>query len=134
LHLSSKSYCLSSFSVFVNNHPLQDSTVLPTENFRRCVIRSSSVIFLPTSSPTDYVRRHYFRRWFQFPSPYRSEKQKNHLPMILQTEVARQKKKDSRLKYTDGYLVRRWYSRLKYTNGFLVRRWYCDLPTEINRR
>ena len=32
---------------------LQDFTVLPTETFRRCVIRSSSVIYLPTSSPTD---------------------------------------------------------------------------------
>jgi hypothetical protein len=42
--------------------PLQDFTVLPTEKFRRCVIRSSSVIFLPTSSPTDYVRRLSFRR------------------------------------------------------------------------
>jgi hypothetical protein len=32
------------------------------------------------------------------------------------------KKKDSRLKYTDGFLVRRCYSRLKYTDGYLVRR------------
>ena len=99
--------------------PLQDFTVLPTEKFRRCVIRSSSVIFLPTSSPTDYVRRLSFRRWFPLPSLYRSEKQKNHLPMVLQTEFARQKKKDSRLKYTDG---------------FVFRRWYCDWPTETNRR
>jgi len=117
-----------------SNMTLQDSTVLPTETFRRCVIRSSSVIFLPTSSPTDYVRRLSLRRWFPLPSPYRSEKQKNHLPMVLQTEFARRKKKDSRLKYTDGFLVRRWYSRLNYTDGFLVRRWYCDWPTETNRR
>jgi hypothetical protein len=39
--------------------------------------------------------------------------------MVLQTEFARQKKKDS---------------RLKYTNGFLVRRWYRDLSTATNRR
>jgi len=72
---------------------LQDFTVLPTEQFRRCMIRSSSVIFLPTSSPTEYVRRLYLRRWFPIPSVYRSEKQKNHLPTVLQTERARQKKK-----------------------------------------
>jgi hypothetical protein len=71
---------------------LQDFTVLPTDQFRRCVIRSSSVIFLPTSSPTDYVRRLSLRRWFPLPSLYWSEKQKNHLPMVLQTEFARQKK------------------------------------------
>ena len=41
---------------------LQDFTVLPTDHFRRCVIRSSSVIFLSTSSPTDYVRRLSLRR------------------------------------------------------------------------
>jgi len=87
---------------------LQDFTVLPTETFRRCVIRSSSVIFLPTSLPTDYVRRLSLRRWFPLPSLYRSEKQKNHLPMVLQTEFARQKKKDSRLKYTDGFLGRQY--------------------------
>jgi hypothetical protein len=87
---------------------LQDFTVLPTEKFRRCVIRSSSVICLPTSSPTDYVRQLSLRRWFPIPSLYRSEKQKNHLPMVLQTEFARQKKKDSRLKYTDGFLFRRY--------------------------
>jgi hypothetical protein len=37
--------------------PLQDFTVLPTKIFRRCVISSSLVIYLPTSSPMDYVRR-----------------------------------------------------------------------------
>jgi hypothetical protein len=72
---------------------LQDFTVLPTEKFRRYVIRSSSVIFLPTSSPTEYVRRLYLRRWFPIPSVYQSEKQKKHLPTVLQTERARQKKK-----------------------------------------
>ena len=72
---------------------LQDFTVLPTDQFRRCVIGSSSVIFLPTSSPTDYVRRLSLHRWFPLPSLYPSEKQKNHLPMVLQTEFARQKKK-----------------------------------------
>jgi hypothetical protein len=63
------------------------------ETFRRCVIRSSSVIYLPTSSPTDSVRRLSLRRWFPIPLLYRSEKQKNHLPMVLQTEFARQKKR-----------------------------------------
>jgi hypothetical protein len=72
---------------------LQDFTVLSTETFRRCVIRSLSMIFLPTLSPTDYVRRLYLRWWFPIPSLYRSEKQKNHLPMVLQTKFARQKKK-----------------------------------------
>jgi hypothetical protein len=72
---------------------LQDFTVLPTNIFRRCVISSSSVIFLPTSSPTDYVRRLYFHRWFPIPSLYRSAKQKNHLPMVLHTEFTRQKKR-----------------------------------------
>jgi len=38
--------------------------------------------------------------------------------MVLQTEFARKKK----------------YSCLKYTDGFLVRRWYRDLPTATNRR
>jgi len=41
---------------------LQDFTVLPTNIFRRCVINSSSVIYLPTSSPTNYVRRLSFHR------------------------------------------------------------------------
>jgi hypothetical protein len=41
---------------------LQDFTVLPTNIFCRCVISSSSVIYLQTSSPTDYVRRLSFRR------------------------------------------------------------------------
>jgi hypothetical protein len=63
------------------------------ETFRRCVIRSSSVIYLPTSSPTDSVRRLSLRRWFPIPLLYWSEKQKNHLPMVLQTEFARQKKR-----------------------------------------
>jgi len=97
---------------------LQDFTVLPTEQFRRCVIRSLSVIFLPTSSPTDYVRQLSTRQWFPLPSLYRSKKQKNHLPMVLQTEFARQKKN----------------SHLKYTDGVVFCRWYCDLPTENNRR
>ena len=56
------------------------------------MISSSSVIYLPTSSPTDYVRRLSFRRWFPIPSLYQSKKQKKHLPMVLQTEFARQKK------------------------------------------
>jgi hypothetical protein len=36
---------------------LQDFTVLPTEIFRRYVIKILSVIYLPTSSPTEYVRQ-----------------------------------------------------------------------------
>jgi hypothetical protein len=72
---------------------LQDFTVLPTNQFRRCVIRSSSVIFLPMSSLTDYVRRLSLHRWFPLPLLYRSEKQKNHLPMVLQREFVRQKKR-----------------------------------------
>jgi len=72
---------------------IQDFIVLPTNQFRRCVIRSSSVIFLSTSSSMDYVRRLYLRRWFPLPSLYWSKKQKNHLPVVLQTEFARQKKR-----------------------------------------
>ena len=85
---------MSSFTrpLFTSWVPLQDFTVLPTEKFRRSVIRSSSVIFLPTSSPTEYVRRLYLRRWFPILSVYQSEKKK-HLPTVLQTERARQKKK-----------------------------------------
>jgi len=45
------------FKINDSHHSLQDFTVLPTEIFCRCVIRSSSVIYLPTSSPTDSVRR-----------------------------------------------------------------------------
>ena len=41
----------------------------------------------------EYVRRLTFRRWFPIPSLYRSTKQKNHLPTLLQKEYARQKKK-----------------------------------------
>ena len=48
--------------VFRLERSLQDFTVLPTEKFRRSVIRSSSVIFLPTLSPTEYFRRLYLRR------------------------------------------------------------------------
>jgi hypothetical protein len=42
-------------TIFENSQ--QDFIVLQTEIFRRCVIRSLSMIYLPTSSPTDYVRR-----------------------------------------------------------------------------
>jgi hypothetical protein len=86
----------------LRDETLQDFIVLPTDLFRRCVISSSSVIYLPTSLPTDYVRRLSLRRWFPILSLYRSEKQKNHLPMVLQTKFAHQKKV-SRLKYTDGF-------------------------------
>jgi len=84
-------YCANQF--FTYHQTLQDFTVLPTDQFRRYMIISSSVIFLPMSTPTDYVRRLYLRRWFPIPSVYRSEKQKNHFLMVLQTEFARQKKK-----------------------------------------
>jgi hypothetical protein len=97
---------------------LQNFTVLPTKIFRQCVISSSSVIYLPTSSSTDYVRRLSLLRWFPVPSLYRLEKQKNHLSIVLQTKFVHQKK----------------VSRLKYTDGFLFRRWYHDLLTAIYRR
>jgi hypothetical protein len=96
---------------------LQDFTVLPMDIFRRCMISNSLVIYLPTSLTTDYVRRLSFRRWFPIPSLYRSAKQKNHLPMVLQTEFARQKKRflleiyrrifipSVILWFTDGYLL-----------------------------
>jgi hypothetical protein len=41
---------------------LQDLTVLPTKIFRRYVIKISSVIYLPTSSPTEYDRQLFFHR------------------------------------------------------------------------
>jgi hypothetical protein len=41
---------------------LQDFTVLPTEIFRWYVIKISPVIYLPTSSPTEYVCRLSFHR------------------------------------------------------------------------
>jgi hypothetical protein len=86
-------WCMDCILMMWREHALQDFTVLPTKTFRLCVIRSLSVIFLPTSSPTDYVRRLYLHRLFPIPSLYRSEKQKNHLPMVLLTEFARKKKK-----------------------------------------
>jgi hypothetical protein len=46
----------------IGNLSLQDFTVLPTEIFRRCVITSSLVIYLPTSSLTNYFRRLSARR------------------------------------------------------------------------
>jgi hypothetical protein len=132
---------------------LQDFIVLPTKIFRRCVISSSSVIFLPTSSPTDYVRQLSLRRWFPILSLYRSETQKNHLSMVLQTEFARQKKV-SRLKYTDGFysvgdiVIYRWLRTvgkfvgecLKYRPNISVCKFvgncgsYCQMPTDLVRR
>ena len=53
------------------------------ENFRRYVIKISSVIYLPTSSPTEYIRR------LSFPHYICRKNKKKHLPMILQTEIAR---------------------------------------------
>jgi hypothetical protein len=50
----------------IKNQPksksLQNFTVLPTDIFRRYEIQSLSVIFLPTKSPTENVRRHNVRR------------------------------------------------------------------------
>jgi len=113
--------------------PLQDFTVLPTDIFCRCVIRSSSVIFLPTSSSMDYVRRLSLHRWFPIPSLYRSEKQKNHLPMVLHTEFARQKKV-SRLKYTDRFSFRQWYRDLPTATFHRYNcRWVYDIPTKYIR-
>ena len=81
---------------------LQDFTVLPTDQFRWCMIKSLSVIFLPTSSPTDYVRRLYLRRWFPILSVYRSEKKKTISRWFYRRNL-RAKKKDSRLKYTTDF-------------------------------
>jgi hypothetical protein len=41
---------------------LQHLTVLLTEKIRRCEITTLSVIFLPTKSPIECVRRHSFHR------------------------------------------------------------------------
>ena len=75
-----------------------------------------------------FYRRHHRRItsigfFFVGDSPFRryigQKNKKNHLLMVLQTEFARQKKKDSRLKYTDGFLVRRYIviDRRKITVG-----------------
>jgi hypothetical protein len=48
--------------MLANLFTLQDLTVLPTEIFRRNVIKISSVIYLPTSSPTENGRRLSLRR------------------------------------------------------------------------
>jgi hypothetical protein len=41
---------------------LQHLTVLLTEKIRWCEITTSSVIFLPTKSPIECVRRHSFHQ------------------------------------------------------------------------
>jgi len=90
---------------------LQDFTVLPTKTFRRCVIRSSSVIF---------YRRHYRQNTsagftFVGDSPFRryiSRKNKKTIYWRVYRRNVRAKKKDSRLKYTDGFSFRWW--RLNY--------------------
>jgi len=107
--------------MFDSLKPLQDFTVLPMEKFCRCMIRSSSVIFLPTSSLTEYIRRLYLRRWFPIPSVYQSEKQKNFYRWFYRRNV-RVKKKDSRLKYTDEFSYHRWHChyRWKISVGKLV--------------
>ena len=46
---------------------LQNFTVLLTKIFRRCVIKSSLVNYLPTILPTEYVRRLFFYWWFHIP-------------------------------------------------------------------
>ena len=44
------------------------------------------------------------------------------------------KKKDSPLKYTDGFLFRRWYCDwLKKTNRRYICRWVYEIPTEYIR-
>ena len=53
----------------------------------------------------EYVRRLTFRRSFPIPSLYRSAKQKNHLPMFLQTEYAHKKKIPASIIPTDFYSV-----------------------------
>jgi hypothetical protein len=75
------------------HNTLQDFKILPTDKFRRCVIRSSSVIFLPMSSPTDYVRWLTLRRWFPIPSLYQLEKQKKPFADGFTDGICAQKKK-----------------------------------------
>jgi hypothetical protein len=62
LHLINKFSKLINYLFILTWKTLQDFTVLLTEKFRRCVIRSSSVIFLLTSLPMDYFRRLFFCR------------------------------------------------------------------------
>jgi len=51
--------------------------------------------------------------------------------MVLQAEFARQKKKASRLNYTDGFLVRRWYRDLPTeTYRQYICQWVYEIPTE----
>jgi hypothetical protein len=113
--------------------PLQDFTVLPMEKFRRCVIRSSSVIFLPTSSPTEYVRRLYLRWWFPIPSVYQSEKQKNHLPTVLQTESARQKKRFPLEIYRRIFIPSVTFKLPTENIRRYIGRWMYAIPTEYVR-
>jgi len=53
---------------------LQDFIVLPTKIFRRSVIQSSSVFFLPTASQKENVRRLSFRWYYLIPSLTQSVK------------------------------------------------------------
>ena len=89
------------FKINDSHHSLQDFTVLPTEIFCRCVIRSSSVIYLPTSSPTDSVRR------LSLSLAISVGKTKKPFADGFPDGICAPKKKDSRLKYTDGFLFRR---------------------------
>ena len=107
--------------------PLQDFTVLPTKIFRRCVIERSSVNYLPTILSTELFRRNTFCRWFHIPSLYRSEIQKKLLPTVLPTDRARQKKKVSRLEYTDGLDPSAKVSVIFYTD-----RIFPSVNTSIN--
>jgi hypothetical protein len=85
---------------------LQDFTVLPTEIFRQYVIKSLSIIYFyrrpyrQNTSVCNTTIHHYIGR----------QHKKKHLPMVLQTEIAR-KKKIFRLKYTNGFIpsVIVWY-------------------------
>ena len=81
--------CLPSFCAFSSTLgffiTLQDFTVLPMAIFRRYVIKSSLVIYLPTSSPTEYVRRLSFRRYFTVPTTMTDEFKDGYLRSVFQT-------------------------------------------------
>ena len=86
---------------FIIIDALQDFTVLPTAKFRRCVIRSSSVIFLPTSD-FPFVGDSPFRRYIG------RKNKKTICQWFYRRNLRAKKKKDSRLKYTDGFLGRQY--------------------------
>jgi hypothetical protein len=53
---------------------------------------------------------------------------------LLKEEGWKNKKTICRWFYRRNLRAKKKDSRLKYTDGFVFRRWYCDWPTETNRR